>query len=65
MAATYSSFRDSPLQRDVRRQLKFQDGGGGATSANRFVRTVFGTFAFRCQKTLFLIIPHSNIEILI
>jgi hypothetical protein len=66
IAATYSSFRDSPLQRDVRRQLKFQDGGGGgATSANRLVRNVCGTFAFCCQKTqktLFFIFPHTNIE---
>jgi hypothetical protein len=29
-AATYSSFRDSPVTRDVRRQLKFHDGGGPA-----------------------------------
>jgi hypothetical protein len=55
MAATYSSFRDSPLQRDVRRQLKFQDGGGGgATSANRLVRNICETFAFCCQKSNFL-----------
>jgi hypothetical protein len=63
MAATYSSFRDSPLQRDVRRQLKFQqDGGGGATSANRLVRNICGTCTFRCQKTLLLIFPRTNIE---
>jgi hypothetical protein len=62
MAATYSSFRDSPLQRDVRRQLKFQDGGGGATSANRFVRNVLETFAFCCEKKFILIFPRTNIE---
>jgi hypothetical protein len=60
MAATYSSFRDSPLQRDVRRQLKFQqDGGGGATSANRLVLNMCETFAFCCQKRNF---TRTNIE---
>jgi hypothetical protein len=54
VAATYSSFRDSPLQRDVRRQLKFQDGGAGATSANRLVRNICETFVFCGQTMLYL-----------